>query len=161
MVNRLERSWAEFGCSEIEFVAILLCTSGSGWQSLSRPWQFPRGSPPLPPPHSSLPLCLLIIQEALAAGSWLLSSRSGALCLSLVISSSCVWEDKSYNAPKPRVFSPAHLTDFLRFRVDPRIFCSFPLSLAQLHSGCVAQPACSQLPGRASCLRGRADAMSK
>ena len=125
-------------------ISLLFATSGSGWQSLSRPWQFPRRESSSPA-SAQPPPTVSYHPGSLAAGSWLLLSRSGALFSKPCHFFSCVWEDKSQNAASPGPSLPAQLTYFLRFRVDLRIFCSFPLSLAQLHSGYVPPSLLAQI----------------
>lgn len=125
-------------------ISLFFSTSGSGWQSLSRPcWGFPNreSSPPsstrVSPPHPPTPPHLLIIQGALAAGSQLLSSGSGTLCSKLCHFFSCIWGGQESECSEPRAFSPCFSYRFLEVQGGPQIPLLLPSLPSQLHSGYV------------------------
>ena len=133
----------EFGCSESLFleISLLFATSGSGWQSLSRPWQFPRressspSSTQFPPTASSyhsgslgcwvLALVLQKWSSVLQALSFLLLHLGG----------------QKPQCSKPRAFSPCLSYRFLEVQGGPQNLLFVPsLPCSASFRICPAQP---------------------
>ena len=121
-------------------ISLLFSTSGSGWQSLSRPWGFPNkeSSPPSSTRVYHPPPCIFLSFR----GPWLLGPSSCPLEVELcapsfVISSLALGEDKSRNAPSPGPYSPCFSYRFLEVQGGHQIPLLLPCLPSQLHSGYV------------------------